>query len=162
DAYTTELIRKLNDTLRAASDRPRMLWVHISVPHEPFCRDSEGRQVELTDYGEKDSALIKHAYTEYLQYGNSIVRSLLTDHPELKDKIVIITGDHGPRYPFLQMKSFQTWPYAAARMPRAYDTAALMQLRYISQLPVFLNKCLRIDGGRPIPPIPHRRRSSAS
>lgn len=138
DLYNQEVLHRLGDTLLHQGDQPRFIWAHLTIPHEPFCRNSKGIFLTGRSYDETDSAFIKKNYVEYLQYGNSVILNLLKNHPELSRKILIISGDHGPRYPWLKDKTYQKWPFAAVLIPDSRDTVSLKKLQYISQLPVFL------------------------
>lgn len=138
DAYNQRIQQKLTDTVAALSNQPRFIWAHLTIPHEPFCRNASGQVQNDTAALATDSAFFKRKYIGYLQYGNSILASLIEKHPEMKNKIVIISGDHGPRFPFLKNKALQKYPYAAIHMPGAFDTTALQRIVYISQLPKFL------------------------
>lgn len=140
DVYNQRIIKKLNDTLSSPSVQPRFIWAHMTIPHTPFCRDASGNLKKDTALRADGSVYIKRGYIAYLQYGNSILLSILKQHPDLSDKIVIISGDHGPRFPFLKDKKYQTWPYVAVHIPGQYDSLALNRLKYISQLPEFLLK----------------------
>ena len=77
----------------------------------------------------------------YLEYGNSQLMTILNSCPDLNNKIVIISGDHGLRYPFVK-DSDDYKPYCAIHMPIAYDTAALKNMKFISQIPGFIMKQL--------------------
>lgn len=138
DAYNQRILKRLQDSISSASIQPRFIWAHLTIPHEPFCRNAAGEIQNDTSALITDTAFFKRKYIEYLQYGNSILGALIKNHPELKTKIVIISGDHGPRFPFLKNKLLQKSPYVAMYMPGRYDTAALHSLSYISQLPQFL------------------------
>ena len=138
DRYNQEVLHRLDDTLFTHAGRPKFIWAHIGLPHEPFCRNSHGDFSNDRTYDESDADDIKKSYTEYLQYGNSVIIGLLKNHPDLSQKIVIISGDHGPRFSFLKDKSYQKWPFAAVHLPGKFDTAALRNLQYISQLPDFI------------------------
>jgi len=142
DRYNQDVLQKLTETLVAHSTRPKFVWAHLCLPHEPFCRNSQGEFINDSIYDESDAGHIKKNYLGYLQYGNSVIFRLLKDHPDLSKKIVIISGDHGPRYSFLKDKSYQKWPFAAVSMPGKFDTAALRKLQYISQLPAFISNYL--------------------
>ena len=140
DAYNNQIFRKLNDTISAISSKPRFIWAHMTIPHGPFCRDAAGQLRKDTTEEALDSVYIKRGYIGYLQYGNRLLVSLLNKHPEMSDKIIIISGDHGPRFPFLTKKEYQYWPFAAIHIPTMYDTLEMKNLKYISQLPGFLLK----------------------
>lgn len=138
DKYIQEVVQRLNDSVSVHPGKPRFIWAHLPVPHTPFCRNKEGVIQKDTAAGAYDSVYLKRKYIDYLQYGNAILIRLLNQYPELGNSIVIISGDHGPRYPFLTDKSLQSHPYAAVHFPIAFDTAGLHRLNYISQLPDFI------------------------
>ena len=138
DSYNQEILQRLDDSLSVTSTSPRFIWAHIPIPHAPFCRDKDGQLLSEDASLSEDSMFVKRKYIDYLQYGNKAIMSLLDKHPDLSSKIVIITGDHGPRYTFLKDKNYRTWPYAAIFIPGNYDTAGLKKLNYISQLPGFI------------------------
>lgn len=138
DRYINKVVAMLGDTLDAKSSQPKFIWAHISIPHAPFCRNSQGELQVRSEFDEKDSTAIGSAYIGYLSYGNAVLNKIIQGHPELLEKIVVISGDHGPRYPFLKDKSYQNWPFAAVHFPGAYDSTALHRLRYISQIPTFI------------------------
>jgi len=140
DRYTQEILQKLDDTLKSTSDKPRFIWVHLSIPHEPFCRDSKGHVLDNISFEEADSTPIKKGFVEYLQYGNTVMNRILKDHPSIFENIIVVSGDHGPRFRFLHDKAYQKWPLAAVRIPGNYDTTQLRQLRYISQIPSFISQ----------------------
>ena len=135
DAYNQFVFGKLETTLALKSAKPRFIWAHLGIPHEPFCRDRYGKLIKDTNKSGNDSIHIKNAYIEYVQYANLLINDLIRKHPDVLKKIVIISGDHGPRYPFLQNKEYQYWPFAALLMPPGFDTAQLHSLKYISQIP---------------------------
>ncbi len=138
DQYNHRLYEKLKTTINQPSQYPRFIWAHFAIPHEPFCRDGLGRMVSLPSYTGTDSTLIRKYYIGYLEYGNSLLQQLLDTQQVLKDKIVVISGDHGPRYSFIQDRTASSHPFAAIYIPEKYDTTALRQLNYISALPLFL------------------------
>lgn len=138
DRYNHRLYEKLKTELSQKQQYPRFIWVHFAIPHEPFCRDKTGELVTLPAYTGKDSAVIKKYYIGYLEYGNGLLQQLLDRQQALKDKIVIISGDHGPRYPFIQDTTASSHPFAAVYIPGKYDTTALQRINYISALPSFL------------------------
>lgn len=140
DAYTQDVLQRLNDTLSVSSTQPRFIWAHIPVPHEPFCRNNEGRLLEDSAYAKDDSMVIKRRYIDYLQYGNKVITGILQKHKNLSEKIIIISGDHGPRFPFLKNAGYKNWPFAAVFIPQQYDSLQLQKLGYISQLSGFLVK----------------------
>lgn len=138
DAYNQEVLQRLDDSLGAKSLQKRFIWAHITIPHEPFCRDSVGKIQKEKSYHASDSEFIKAQYLSYLQYGNKRIVQLLDKHPEYKDKIIIISGDHGPRYPFLLDKKWQLNPFLAIYTPKALVLKDKNSFSYLSNLPLSL------------------------
>lgn len=138
DRYVQDVFHRLDDSLAASPGQPRFIWAHLPIPHGPFCRNKEGSVQQDTTSGAFDSTYLKRKYVDYLQYGNSLLMSLLAQHPDFDKKIILITGDHGPRYPFLPNKSYQNQPYTAIHIPGDYNRTAFQKLYYISQIPGFL------------------------
>ncbi len=138
DAYNQDILQKLDDSLSSKSVQKRFIWAHLTIPHEPFCRDSLGNLQEDKSYVASDSTLIKNQYISYLKYGNKRIIQLLDNHPDLKDKIVIISGDHGPRYPFLTDKRGQLDPYLAIRYPNKHTLIDNKEIIQLSSLPIIL------------------------
>ena len=136
DAYNQAVFEKLDDSLAVHSGKPRFIWAHVTIPHEPFCRDAKGNLQKEIFYTGTDSNIIKTNYLNYLQYGNSRLLQLIDKHPDLKEKIVIISGDHGPRYPYLKDKSLQYAPFVAVHFPNKLDTATINKIQFISQIPL--------------------------
>ncbi len=148
DQYSRQVLQKLTEAVSVRSPQPRFIWAHLTIPHEPFCRNRMGKIQKDTAVGAMDSVFIKRKYIDYLSYGNSILISLIKKHPGLSDKIIVISGDHGPRFPYLTKKEYQKWPFAAIHFPTSYDTVGLQQLRYISQLPAFVLQYLDKGPGK--------------
>ena len=140
DDYNHRVYLKLNETLDLKLNTPRFIWAHLAIPHEPFCRDENGlyRDEALFKDNISDTTQYKKLYVNYLQYANRLIISLINKHPDIANKIIVITGDHGPRYPFLTNKSLQKWPYAAIHFPDTYDTVGLQKLNTIAEIPSFL------------------------
>lgn len=140
DAYNQDILQKLDDSLSAKSVQKRFIWAHLTIPHEPFCRDSLGNLQEDKSYVASDSTFIKTQYISYLKYGNKRVIQLLDKHPDLKEKIVIISGDHGPRYPFFTDKTDQLHPYLAIRYPNKYSGMDNQGIIQLSKLPLIIKQ----------------------
>lgn len=138
DAYNQEVLQRLDDSLAVKSPQNRFIWAHITIPHEPFCRDSVGNIQEEKSYSATDSVFIKEQYLSYLKYGNKRILQLLDKHPDYKNKIIIISGDHGPRYPFLREKKWQLNPYFAIHIPKEGKLKENTSFEYLSRLPLSL------------------------
>ena len=138
DRYNIEVADTLDKVLGARSGSPRFIWAHFLIPHMPFFRDSKGNPLAHPQKdvgGERETS---KGYVDYLVYGNNMLMKLIDRHPELKDKIVIISGDHGARFPFIHDGDEYIRPYAAVHLPDHFDTTGLERVRYIQQLPAFI------------------------
>ncbi|MDB5230375.1 MAG: Sulfatase [Chitinophagaceae bacterium] len=138
DAFNQLLLERLNDTLETKTQSPKFIWAHFLIPHAPFCRTANGSSQRDVAYSGYDSGFIKNRYTGYIGYANRILDSLLDQHPSLLKSIIIISGDHGPRFLFIKENAVQYSPMAAIYLPIKYDTTRLARLRYISQIPQFI------------------------
>lgn len=138
DQYNTSVNKSLDSVLRKDPDRYKLIWAHFLIPHMPYFRNRHGEL--LKNNGEAhEAATAKSEYIEYLEYGNTLIEALLKEHPVLQNKIVIISGDHGVRFPFVKKADWKK-PYFAIHYPSAFDTASLKKIKYISQLPDWLAK----------------------
>lgn len=141
DTYNQLLIQKIKDTFGIIhSSSPTFYWTHIPIPHEPFTRDSNG--LIRQEYDLKDVAEVKNSYVGYVKYGNHIILDLLKHYPQIGNSIIIISGDHGPRYNFINDQKNKLSPYVAIRFPNHADTTYLNNIRYISEIPLAINKYL--------------------
>ena len=104
----------------------------------PFCKNSLGDLQVENSYDGRDTVFMQQQYLSYLKYGNSRVLELLDKHPDYKDKIVIISGDHGPRYPFLIDKKWQLNPFLAIYTPKGGNLKEKPPIQYLSRLPLAL------------------------
>jgi hypothetical protein len=136
DTYNTLVNKSLDSVLQKNPDGYKLIWAHFLIPHSPYFRNGQGHLQE--DNGEAhDAKTAKGKYIDYVEYGNSLIESLVKQHPVLENKILIISGDHGARFPFVNKKDWFK-PYCAIHFPSAFDTSSLKKLNYISQLPAWL------------------------
>ena len=84
--------------LKTQGDRPKFLYVHLMIPHEPFYFDAEGKEVSDTA-NILCSFTAEVGYLNQVKYCNLILKQLIPaiSNSPLKDKVVIIEGDHGFR-----------------------------------------------------------------
>lgn len=136
DTYNTQVKTALMDRLQQSPDRPGFIWAHFFIPHQPYLRDATGRLINA-DKPISAGATLKKYYIDYLQYGNLQIEDILQKDPWLDKRILIISGDHGARFPFIN-KADRYRPYCAIHFPKNFDTAGLHSIRYISQLPAFI------------------------
>ena len=141
DRYNQYIINELEESQNKKNDSATFSWYHVMIPHQPYFRDEVGHFQKVNLVNPNSSQKVKPLFLNYLKYGNTIIEKIIISHSDFKDKIVIISGDHGVRFPFIDPSEY-TKPYCAIYMPQAYDTLGLKKIKYISQLPDFLMKYL--------------------
>lgn len=138
DRYNLEVAAKLRTSLADTSSHPRFIWAHFLIPHLPFFRGSHGEILAHPQKEVGEEGPTKEGYIAYVSYGNLMLMDLLKKYPELSNKIVVISGDHGARFPFIHDGDEYFRPYAAVHFPDHFDTAGLESVKYIQQLPAFI------------------------
>lgn len=100
DRNNDKLLALTKEETRHLSYKPRFVYAHLYMPHDPFFYDKNGKA--------KKDVLIKHStregrqvqdYLEYLSYTNSKIKGLI-DTIRLNTKgqaAIILMGDHGFR-----------------------------------------------------------------
>lgn len=85
--------------MKSTGSKPRFVYAHLILPHEPFFLDSNGKYVS-------DTAILlnsenkKEGYLNQLKFANHLLKQLIPlvhlniQHP----KVVIVQGDHGYRF----------------------------------------------------------------
>jgi hypothetical protein len=139
DRYNFKVADSLNTILKESSPgSPRLIWAHLMIPHSPFYRNSKGEFVANNQDYNASVDQIKNGYIEFLSYGNHVLMDIIKNNESLKDKIVVISGDHGTRYSFIEDKDEKQRPFAAIHFPDNFDTTGLKNVKFIQQLPAFI------------------------
>jgi sulfatase-like protein len=87
--------------------RPRFVFAHITLPHEPYVFAADGSLVTQDMEDDRTRAL---NYTNQVKYANARMRDLfdiLLDRPEAERPIVVLQADEGPhpvRYEHLERR----------------------------------------------------------
>jgi hypothetical protein len=84
--------------LSKSSAKPRFVYVHFMLPHQPFYQDSLGREVDNAALV-ADAIPVKNGYLGQVAYVNKLIRQLLPAITKKggRERVVIIEGDHGFR-----------------------------------------------------------------
>jgi hypothetical protein len=98
--------RIINLTKQAASTagRPKFVYAHLMMPHEPFLYDSTGRALKVDIASDRNAR--NAAYLQYLVYTSKVVKGFVSDLLE-KTKgqaVIILMSDHGYRSLFVDGK----------------------------------------------------------
>lgn len=139
DSYNQKVKEKIFAEVSLDANVPRFIWAHLLIPHVPYCRNANGEILsESIDPSFSPKEKYVHAYLEYLQYGNKQVLEILSKIPDIKNKTIIISGDHGFRFPYLDPNSpIRKATFCAIYYPNM-DTTELKQIKYLQQIPFHL------------------------
>ncbi|MDO6431336.1 sulfatase-like hydrolase/transferase [Flavitalea sp. BT771] len=90
------LIEEAEKQSAMRSARPRFVYVHLLLPHNPFYYDSHG---SLNEPGNLRQNI--EGYLDYLPYTNEVIKKLVTSIQQNthNNAVIIMMGDHGVRYP---------------------------------------------------------------
>ncbi len=136
DNYNNQVILELTKTVQQKSATPRFIWSHLLIPHLPFYRNANGsmnpKYIVDPFLSSKDE--LSKQYLNYVSYANNIILKILAQIPDLQQKTIIISGDHGVRMllPKVDRRRFST--FAAIYSPEM-DTAELKQIKYLQKIP---------------------------
>ena len=80
-------------------DRPRFIYAHLILPHDPYYFDSSGNFVSDTLLIQK-KVNDENAYINQLKYCNKILEKMISASvlKTGRDRVVVIEGDHGHGY----------------------------------------------------------------
>jgi hypothetical protein len=90
---------KLMQTIRQKSFDPKFIYAHFMLPHGPYCFDSAGNQIPVSELPLSE-AENKQAYVNQVIYTNTIMKKIIDEIflDEKKRFLIIIQGDHGYKY----------------------------------------------------------------
>ncbi|SHF09182.1 hypothetical protein SAMN02745131_01759 [Flavisolibacter ginsengisoli DSM 18119] len=91
-------LKGLIKELGTNSDKPRFVYTHLIMPHEPFYLDSTGHLVSDTSIL-LNKINFKEGYLGQVKYSNLLLKKIVESIPSSnnKEKVIIIEGDHGFR-----------------------------------------------------------------
>lgn len=140
DEYNFEVMKALHEKLTLSPTSPNFMWAHLMIPHTPFYRDSSGslNANPISDLDHAHSNEIIHQYTSYLSYGNKKIIGILDSIPNWKNKIIIISGDHGARMLLKENDPERRSTFAAIYYSGMQDSE-LNTIKYIQQIPLHLH-----------------------
>lgn len=104
--YDREMLAMLRSDLRAFGASPVVYWMHVLLPHFPFVLDVDGRLSTqgTTGFSDRgfDDASAYYRYREQVRFADTMLGQVLATLDELgltNQTHLVVTGDHGPRYP---------------------------------------------------------------
>jgi hypothetical protein len=90
-------LKGLINELNTHSDKPKFVYAHLILPHEPYFLDSVGRLTSDTAIL-ANTINLKEGYVGQVIYSNEIIKKIIRAVSNIKNKkVVIIEGDHGFR-----------------------------------------------------------------
>jgi hypothetical protein len=89
-------IAGVENTAGTKSQRPRFIYTHLEMPHNPFYFDKNGRLKEP-----KEMKQNIEGYLDYLPYTNAVIKKLVNtiQNSTHRSAVILLMGDHGVRYP---------------------------------------------------------------
>ncbi len=128
-------------TAREKSPGPKFVYTHLLMPHYPYYFDSKGNATPIEKLTESYN-LNEKAYTEYLQYTNKKLLSLI-DHIRVSSPappIIILMGDHGFRqYRQKVEQKYNFLNFNAVFFPDSNYTGFYKRMSNVNQFRVILN-----------------------
>lgn len=90
-----KFIDGVGKTSGTKDERPRFIYAHLEMPHNPFYYDKKGR---LKEPGEMEQNI--KGYLDYLPYTNEVIEKLVTtiQNNTQRSAVILLMGDHGVRY----------------------------------------------------------------
>lgn len=98
DDHVKHVIQEILKTVTLTSARPKFVYGHLLIPHDPYTFDSTGNRIP-TAANELSFSDKKNAYIQQLIYTNGILKELVENisaHTK-RPFIVLLQGDHGFR-----------------------------------------------------------------
>ncbi|WP_170123278.1 sulfatase-like hydrolase/transferase [Pedobacter nutrimenti] len=140
DNYNQNIIQKLPSILHQKHKQPNFLWIHLLIPHPPFYRDANGNlnKNPVDDPSKFPPSEVIKQYTGYVSYANKVVLNILNQIPDWKNKVIVISGDHGARMLIPPNDPRRKQPFAAIYY-QGMDTTALSKIKYLQQIPFHLH-----------------------
>jgi hypothetical protein len=142
DKINNEKLYRLTEKISGTkTDRPKLVYTHLVMPHHPLYYDSAGNLYpieKLGDFHYHD----KKRRIEYLQYSNRKLLSLIDKilHSSEKPPVILLAGDHAIRElneSFDDAYQFQT--LCAWRMPDGQTIDTYKGESHVNQLRIFMN-----------------------
>ncbi|WP_183883211.1 hypothetical protein [Pedobacter cryoconitis] len=140
DDYNQMIVSKFNKNMHLKRSRPVFTWTHLLIPHTPFYRDAHGRVNEhpIEVFDAASSKEVTRQYTSYLSYANTVVLKMLNGIPDWKNKIIIISGDHGARMLVPEHDPRRKKTFCAIYYP-GMDKLKISKIKYMQQIPFYLH-----------------------
>ncbi len=80
------------------STRPRFVYAHFYLPHNPYYYDKNGNLKDIATITRENTSFPISAYLEYVTYANSRIREMITAiQQQNPSAVIILMGDHGNR-----------------------------------------------------------------
>ncbi|MBB5623298.1 hypothetical protein HDE69_004382 [Pedobacter cryoconitis] len=140
DRYNQKIISAFKQKVYEKHDKPVFIWVHLLIPHSPFFRNANGdlNKSPVSDIKTSPASAVIEQYTSYLSYGNTVVLKMLNEIPDWKNKVIIISGDHGARMLIPDDDPRRKQTFGAIYYP-SMDHKELSKIKYMQQIPFHLH-----------------------
>lgn len=90
-------LSELNKLSGRLSDKPRFIYAHLYMPHNPFVYDERGNRQDVDTINSYSAP----AYLRYVRYTNTRIRQMVNKliSDTKGEAVIVLMGDHGFRVP---------------------------------------------------------------
>jgi hypothetical protein len=139
------LIELIKTNAAIKSTRPRFVYAHLYMPHNPFYYDKNGKLKDIETITRENISPTLSAYLDYIPYVNSRIREMVTSiQQQNPSAVIILMGDHGNReptneaFPIRYFQNLNAVYYPDNDYKMLYDS-----ISGVNQFRVVLNKLLQ-------------------
>lgn len=140
-----QLIELVKTNASIKSIRPRFVYAHLYMPHNPYYYDKNGKLKDIETIIRENVTFPLQAYLEYVTYVNSRIREMVTNIQQKNPSaVIILMGDHGNReatkeaFPIRYFQNLNAVYYPDNDYKMLYDS-----ISGVNQFRVILNKLLQ-------------------
>ncbi|MFC4231834.1 hypothetical protein ACFOW1_08025 [Parasediminibacterium paludis] len=135
--YNDHILQKFKKDINTREAQPKFTWVHLLMPHYPFLKNENGldNPPEIVNSVNLPNDIVNQYYVGYLKYCDNVALAMLETIPNWRDKIVIISGDHGFRNSLADNDPRRYATFAAIYSSKM-DSVEMQQIKYLQQIPL--------------------------
>jgi hypothetical protein len=145
DHNNQRFIELVKTNAATKSTRPRFVYAHLYLPHNPYYYDKNGKLKDIATITRENITFPVPAYLEYVTYANSRIREMITAIQQHNPSaVIILMGDHGNReftneaFPVRFFQNLNAVYYPDNDYKELYDS-----ISGVNQFRVVLNKLFK-------------------
>jgi hypothetical protein len=135
--YNAHVLQKFKKNINTREAQPTFTWVHLLMPHYPFLKNENGldNPPEIVNSVNLPNDMVNRYYVGYLKYCDKVALQMLETIRNWRDKIIIISGDHGFRNSLADNDPRRYATFAAIYSSKM-DSVEMQQIKYLQQIPL--------------------------